>query len=82
MGAQLKVSGDAFIIDDSVIEIDGQPLSAATYPAADPQGGGTTTKILSADPALAQIPAGKTISVTVFNPLTGLRSAPFRLTAH
>jgi hypothetical protein len=81
-GVQLKVTGAGFIINDAVVEIDGQPLGAITYPSADPAGGGTTKKLLSDDPALAQIPTGKVVSVTVFNPLTGLRSGAFQLTTH
>jgi hypothetical protein len=81
-GVQLKVTGAGFIINDAVVEIDGQQLGAITYPSADAAGGGTTKKLLSDDPALAQLPAGKAVSVTVFNPLTGLRSGAFQLTAH
>jgi hypothetical protein len=78
---ELRVTGNAMITNDTVIEINGVPLGAIGYPSDSRQDGGTTTRVISRDAHLEQlIAAGQTVQVTVFNSLTNLRSAPMSLT--
>jgi len=78
---ELRVNGNAMITNDTVIEIDGVALEATSYPAEFRENGGTTTRVVSRDPRLDElIPAGGSVQVTVFNPLTNRRSAPVPFT--
>jgi hypothetical protein len=73
---ELRVNGAAMIGGDSVIEIDGVRLGAIEYPPDFREDGGLTTRVVSRDTRLEElIPFGRTALVTVFNPLTGKRSA-------
>jgi hypothetical protein len=77
---KLIVTGENFITNDSVIEIDGQPVET-TYPEDFQLRGGATTRLESRDPRLGRlIPTGGSVQVTVFSSLTSLRSAPAPLT--
>jgi hypothetical protein len=76
----LVVNGSGFITNDSVIEINGTALGMTDYPADFQENGGTTTRVVSSDPRIAElIPPGSTVQVTVLNRLTGLASTPFTL---
>ena len=73
---ELRVNGNAMITNDTVIEIDGVALEATSYPAEFRENGGTTTRVVSRDSRLDEmVPAGQTVQVTVYNPLTNRRTA-------
>lgn len=77
---ELRVNGSGFITNDSVIEINGEPVDERSYPEGFRKKGGTTTRVVSRDPMLdGLIPVGQSVSITVFNPLTNKRSQPFTL---
>jgi hypothetical protein len=79
-GPQLFVNGQSFISNDSIIQINGQPVTTE-YPADFREDGGTTTRLISRDPRLAQLlPVGQSVQMTVVNPLTARRSEAFALT--
>ncbi len=77
----LQLKGTGFVTNGSTIEIDGTPLDDVEYPESARRDDGTTKSIRSTDPRLDDLVApGATVSVTVYDALTGLRSAPFTLT--
>ena len=78
-GKKLIVDGDAFEINGAVIEVDGQPLTKTKYPAAYRQKG-VSKRITSKDATVAALPSGVAVEVTVYNPSSGARSAPFVFT--
>jgi hypothetical protein len=74
---QLRVNGNAMIINDTVIEINGVPIGAIDYPSEFREDGGATTRVVSRDSRLEQlIPSGQTVQVTVYNSLRNLGSTP------
>lgn len=78
---ELRVTGNAMITNDTVIEINGVALSAIDYPSDFWEDGGFTTRVVSRDGQLEQlIPSGQTVRVTVYNSLTNLRSASLTFT--
>jgi hypothetical protein len=81
-GPILMVNGSGFITNDSVIEINGAALGNTDYPTDFQENGGTTTRIVSSDPAILDLVSpGSTVRVTVRNRLTGgLVSGAFALT--
>lgn len=73
---ELRVNGNAMITNDTVIEINGVALGAIDYPSDFRQDGGFAAQVVSRDTRLDQLlPSAQTVQVTVFNPLTNLRSA-------
>jgi hypothetical protein len=62
------------IANDTVIEINGEPLTPIDYPSDSREDGGTTTQVVSRDSRLQQMTSGQTVQVTVYNSLTNLRS--------
>lgn len=77
---RLTIKGRGFVIDDAVVEIDGRPAGVVEYAA--PGGDGTTRRLVVRGSELAELlPPGQSVEVTVWCPLTGLRSAPVSLTA-
>jgi subtilisin family serine protease len=74
---KLTVVGENFIANDSVIEIDGQPVAKVKYPSEFVLPGGLTTRIVTKGNVSAMIPAGVDVFITVFTPSRGLRSEPF-----
>ncbi|MCI0489970.1 MAG: hypothetical protein L0229_25535 [Blastocatellia bacterium] len=73
---ELQVRGSQMITNDSVIEVNGVAVEALSYPEKFREDGGTTRRVVSRDPRLGElIGAGQMVEVTVFNPLTNLRSA-------
>ena len=80
-GLELRVNGSAMITNDTVIEVNGAPLTNLDYPSDFQADGGFTTRVVSRDARLEQlIQEGQTVQVTVFNSLINLRSAPMMLT--
>jgi hypothetical protein len=78
-GIQLIINGQGFITNDSIIQINGQRVKTE-YPADFQESGGTTTRLISRDPQLAQLlPVGQSIQVTVINPLTARQSETFTI---
>lgn len=78
---ELRVTGNAMITNDTVIEINGVALTDIDYPADFRQDGGFSTRVVSRDPRLEQLIApGQTVHVTVYNSLTNLRSASLTFT--
>jgi hypothetical protein len=77
---KLIINGGGFIVNDSVIELNGQAIDTI-YPSEFYENGGTTTSLVSKDPRLSQllIP-GQPVQLTVFNPLTARRSVPQSIT--
>jgi hypothetical protein len=74
---ELRVDGTAMITGDTVIEINGVALDEISYPESFRENGGTTRRTVSRDSRLDElIPAGQAVQITLFNPLTRLRSAP------
>ena len=80
-GFQLRVNGAGMITNDTVVEIDGIALGALDYPMDYREDGGTITRVVSRDSRLAQLlQPGQTVQVSVYNPLTNLRSAAVSFT--
>ncbi|HLG15151.1 MAG TPA: choice-of-anchor tandem repeat NxxGxxAF-containing protein [Blastocatellia bacterium] len=78
---ELRVNGTAMITNDTVIEVNGVALEPTSYPAEFRENGGTTTRVVSRDSRLDEmIPAGATVQVRVFNPLTNVHSGPMAFT--
>jgi hypothetical protein len=78
---EFRVNGDVMIAGDSVIEINGVRLGDIDYPSNFRESGGLTTRVVSRDSRLDQlIPSGQTVLVSLFNPLTNMRSAPVAFT--
>ncbi|MBK6428418.1 MAG: M36 family metallopeptidase [Blastocatellia bacterium] len=73
---KLTVDGSNFTTGSAVIEIDGVALGSTKYPAAFRQDG-LSTRMTSKDNRVAGLTPGIAVAVTVLNPSTGLRSAPF-----
>lgn len=69
------------ITNDTVIEVNGVAIGGLTYPEQFRQEGGTTARVISRDIRLEELIApGQSVEVTVFNPLTNLRSAAMTFT--
>lgn len=77
--ARLVVDGSAFETGRAVVEVDGRALGQTKYPVKFRRKG-QSRRIKSADPFVAQLEAGVAVEVTVLNPSTGARSAPFAFT--
>ncbi|HLG17467.1 MAG TPA: S8 family serine peptidase [Blastocatellia bacterium] len=74
---RLTVEGEGFVPDDSIIEIDGVAVARHKYPSDFIQPSGFTTRIQTKSNVSAKLPRGVTVSITVFTPSSGKRSAPF-----
>jgi Zn-dependent metalloprotease len=77
--SKLVVDGAEFETNNAIVEIDGVAYGALKYPQAYRRKG-VSRRILSKDGRVASLQAGVTYQVTVFNPVSGLRSAPFAFT--
>jgi sugar lactone lactonase YvrE len=76
---KLVVRGFGMVAGSAVVEVNGTPLATTKYkePAAD----GSARRLVATDPNLdALVPPGVQVTVTVFNALTGSRSAPIPFT--
>ena len=75
---KLTVDGEDFLVNDSLIEIDGQAITRLKYPSGYRLLNGTTTRIMTKSNASDLVPSGVEVSVIVFTPSTGKRSEAFR----
>lgn len=80
---ELTVDGLGFASDSSIIEVNGSAISRTRYNSDYRQANGTLTR-LSVKPGKKgmnlAVPKGVPVLVTVFNPATGERTAPFTYT--
>jgi hypothetical protein len=73
----LIIKGRGFIINDAVVEINGTPVGEAEYSTNQLPGDGTTRRLTVSGSQLNELLLpGQVAQITVFNPLTGLRSEP------
>jgi sugar lactone lactonase YvrE len=76
--AKLIVGGFGMIAGGAVVEVNGTPL-ATKY--KEPAGDGSARRLVAADPNFdVVVPPGVPVTITVFNPATGGRSAPVPFT--
>lgn len=76
----VKLDGFGFVSGSTVIEVNGLTLPSVDYDASYALSNGTLTRIsskLGKKPMKKTFPKGKFVFVTVFNPVTGERSAQF-----
>jgi serine protease len=79
----VTADGLGFIDHSSILEVNGVPLSKMKYDATFSVADGTLTRLrakLGKSGIEATFPTGIPVSVTVFNPSTGLRSDPLMFT--
>jgi hypothetical protein len=76
-GGKLTVDGNGFTPDDSIIEIDGTAVTKLKYPSDFQTPCGLTARITTKKNVSDLLPLGVNVSITVFTPSTGKRSAPF-----
>ncbi len=76
-GGKLTVDGNGFTPDDSIIEIDGTAVTKLKYPSDFQTPCGLATRITTKKDVSDLLPRGVDVSITVFTPATGKRSAPF-----
>lgn len=74
---KLTVDGQQFLVNDSIIEIDGVAVSKLKYPSENVLPGGITTRIVSKRDVSGMIPRGVEVSITIFTTSSGRRSEPF-----
>jgi subtilisin family serine protease len=77
---KVTVVGLGFVNDSSVIEVNGVALPKLRYEGSTALADGSITGMsskLGKSSMSATFPSGTTVSVTVYNPTTGERSAPF-----
>jgi hypothetical protein len=76
-GGKLVVDGGGFVAGDSVIEIDGTAVTRLKYPSDFKTPCGLSTRITTKSSVNNLTPPGVDVSIVVFTPSTGKRSAPF-----
>ena len=76
-GGKMVIDGAGFTDDDSIIEIDGAPITKVKYPSEFRLPNGTTTRIVTKKDVRDLAPTGVEVAITVFTPSTGKRSEPF-----
>ncbi len=74
---KLTVDGENFIKGDSIIEIDGTPVTKLKFPAAFINAD-LASRIITKQSVQSLIPDGAEVSITVFTQSSGKRSAPFK----
>jgi photosystem II stability/assembly factor-like uncharacterized protein len=75
---KLIIDGEGFIVDDTVIEVDGRQLQTTKYPKAFRKPDGSATRLQGVDSQLKQlIQPGKKVNITLLNKSTGRRSIVF-----
>ena len=79
-GGKMVIDGAGFSDDDSIVEIDGAPITKVKYPSEFLLPNGTTTRIVTKKDVRDIAPKGVEVAVTVFTPSSGKRSAPFLFT--
>ncbi len=76
----LTIDGFGFVNGSAVMEVDGNAVGDVTYDRSFALGNGSLTRltvVMGKKPMKKKFPAGQQVSVTVFNPTTGERSARF-----
>ncbi|MFY9610128.1 MAG: S8 family peptidase [Blastocatellia bacterium] len=76
----VTLDGFGFLNGSAVIEVNGVALPSVTYDGSYALANGTLTRLtakIGKKPMKATFPSGQFVSVTVFNPTTGERSAQF-----
>lgn len=73
---KLTVDGGNFTTGTAVIEINGAAMGSMKYPKPF-RNDGVSTRVTSKDNRVAALTPGVSVTITVLNPGTGLRSAPF-----
>lgn len=76
-GGKLTVDGSGFTPDDSIIEIDGTAVTKLKYPSDYQTPCGLSSRITTKKDVGDLLPRGADVSITIFTPSTGRRSAPF-----
>ena len=79
-GTRLLVDGAGFTTGDSIIEIDGTPVTKLKYPADFRLPNGQTTRLVTKGDISGLVPTGVEVAIVVFTPSSGKRSEPFLLT--
>ena len=79
-GGKMVVDGAGFTTDDSIVEVEGAPISNLKYPSEFRLPNGETTRIITRKDVRSLVPKGIEIAVTVFTPTSGKRSEPFLFT--
>jgi len=77
--SKLIVDGSLFVTSSAVIEINGTALGSMKYPKPF-RDHGLSRRIASTDSAVRGLTPGVPVQLTVLNPTTGARSAPFTFT--
>jgi Zn-dependent metalloprotease len=77
--AKLTIDGSAFETGGAVVEIDGTALGSLKYPKAYRRKG-LSTRMTTKDARVGALARGVSVVVTVYNPVSGARSAPFTFT--
>jgi hypothetical protein len=78
----LQVGGDGFLVDDSIVEVNGAALRKTKYPKRYRGDENTTTVLYGQQKKLGRdvVQVGVPVQVTILNSSTGLRSAPVTFT--
>jgi hypothetical protein len=79
-GTRLLVDGAGFTTGDSIIEIDGTPVTKLKYPGDFQLPNGQTTRLVTKADISGLVPTGVEVAVVVFTPSSGKRSEPFLFT--
>jgi hypothetical protein len=78
-GRKLIVDGADFETNAAVVEVDGEAYGTLKYPKAYRRDG-FSRRVTSKDARVRALEAGRTYQITILNPGTGVRSAPFAFT--
>jgi len=76
-GTKLIVDGENFVRGDSVVEIDGQPVTRLKYPSEFYLPNGMTTRLVTKGDVTEMLPRGQDVTITILIAGTGRRSEPF-----
>ncbi len=74
------IDGENFVLNESILEIDGQPVMRIKFPVDYRLPGGVALRMKTKDNVSALVPTGVEVSLTILNPTTGKRSEPFPFT--
>nr|AIA18627.1 Subtilase family [uncultured bacterium] len=81
----LTIDGFGFANGSAVIEVGGKALDGTAYDSSYATGNGTLTRltnVMGKKPLKKKFPIGQPVTVTIFNPTTGERSANFTATRY
>ena len=76
---KLTVDGADFELNGAVVEVDGAAYGQLKYPKAFRENG-VARRIVSKDARVRSLQVGVTYQITILNPTSGVRSAPFAFT--